>query len=146
MGYVLNIKCIASGNVFREKTDLVVLLHTRPNSEVAPFGSSYTDADLSRHLSEQFEDSYKAQSHKVLLQAIKFLKSKNFSVKAISLKGDAREEIARKVQELNVDLLVIGSRGMGMIKRYIILLNTKSIHWKYFRLFNSSCALSSVDL
>lgn len=107
----------------RENTDLVVLLHTRPNSEVAPFGSSYTDADLSHHLSEQFEESYKAQSHKVLHHAIKLLKSKNFSVKAISLKGDAREEITRKVQELGVNLLVIGSRGMGMVKRYIIIFN-----------------------
>jgi nucleotide-binding universal stress UspA family protein len=92
-------------------------LHSRPNSEVGPFGNSYTDADFSTHLTLQFEDSFKAQSHKVLKQAIGFLKSRNFCVKAISLKGDAREEITKKIKELKVELMVIGSRGMGVVKR-----------------------------
>lgn len=109
----------AAINVLRE-TDLVVLLHSRPNSEVGPFGAAYTDADFSHELTEQFEHSYKAQSHSVLKKGIEFLKSKKFYVQAISLKGDAREELTRKVEELKVKLLVIGSRGMGMLKRTLI--------------------------
>ena len=96
------------------------MLNSRPNSEVGPFGATYMDAGFSSQLSHQFEESYKAQSHQILKNAMHRLKSVGFSVKAISLKGDAREEITRKISELKVNLLILGSRGIGAVKRYII--------------------------
>ena len=40
-----------------------------------------------------------------------------FSVRGIALRGDARDEIAHKVEELKADMLVVGSRGLSAIKR-----------------------------
>ncbi len=37
--------------------------------------------------------------------------------KGIALRGDAREEIVYKVDDIKADVLVIGSRGMGALKR-----------------------------
>ena len=33
------------------------------------------------------------------------------------MRGDARDEIVRKVSELNADALILGSRGLGALKR-----------------------------
>jgi len=33
------------------------------------------------------------------------------------MRGDARDELVRKVDELNAEALVIGSRGLGVFKR-----------------------------
>ncbi|GFQ02486.1 universal stress protein a-like protein [Phtheirospermum japonicum] len=37
--------------------------------------------------------------------------------KTVILEGDAKDRICRAVDEMNIDLLVVGSRGLGQIKR-----------------------------
>ena len=37
------------------------------------------------------------------------------------MRGDPRDEITRKIQELNADVLVVGSRGLGAIKRTFLV-------------------------
>ena len=38
------------------------------------------------------------------------------------LEGDAKDMICQAVEQMHVDLLVVGSRGLGKIKRYITIL------------------------
>ena len=38
------------------------------------------------------------------------------------MKGDPRDEIVRKTGELNADVVVLGSRGLGILKRLDIFL------------------------
>jgi nucleotide-binding universal stress UspA family protein len=52
---------------------------------------------------------------------------KGFKVISYSLYGDPREEIAKKTKEVGADILVIGSRGMGSMKR--LLLGSVSKYW-----------------
>ncbi|RKO87022.1 hypothetical protein BDK51DRAFT_11095, partial [Blyttiomyces helicus] len=40
--------------------------------------------------------------------------------RAIALRGDAREEILAKSEELKAELVVVGSRGMGAFKRAVL--------------------------
>lgn len=40
---------------------------------------------------------------------------------AISLRGDPKEEICQAADQKQVDLLVVGSRGLGMLKRYLFI-------------------------
>jgi nucleotide-binding universal stress UspA family protein len=60
-------------------------------------------------------------------QYAKGLKDKKIKVRGVALKGDPREEIVHKVGEVKADILVIGSRGMGMLKR--TFLGSTSDHW-----------------
>lgn len=44
-----------------------------------------------------------------------------FQIKAetLILQGDPKDKICQAAEELHVDLVVLGSRGLGPIKRYI---------------------------
>ncbi|RKP27970.1 hypothetical protein SYNPS1DRAFT_11889, partial [Syncephalis pseudoplumigaleata] len=42
------------------------------------------------------------------------------AVKAIALRGDARDELVRKSAEVHADVLIMGSRGLGVLKRTLL--------------------------
>ncbi|KAJ3029395.1 hypothetical protein HDV00_009614 [Rhizophlyctis rosea] len=42
------------------------------------------------------------------------------AVKAIALRGDPRNEIVRKSHEVNADIVILGSRGMGAFRRAML--------------------------
>ncbi|CAG8700877.1 6436_t:CDS:2, partial [Racocetra persica] len=65
------------------------------------------------------EEQHRASSHALLQEFAAKLKSYNFACKAIAMRGDARDEIVRKVVEINADALVVGSRGLGALKRLV---------------------------
>jgi nucleotide-binding universal stress UspA family protein len=66
------------------------------------------------------EAHHRQLSHQLLKKATQFLKSKLFSVQSYSLIGDSREEIANKIKDFKVNLLVVGNCGMGIIKRTFV--------------------------
>lgn len=41
-------------------------------------------------------------------------------VKGVVMRGDSRYEILRKAEELKPSILIMGSRGMGAIKRAVL--------------------------
>ncbi|KAK1389758.1 Adenine nucleotide alpha hydrolases-like superfamily protein [Heracleum sosnowskyi] len=53
----------------------------------------------------------------ILDRAVKLCKEKNVKAESLLLEGDPKDMICQIVQEIHVDLLVLGSRGLGMIKR-----------------------------
>ncbi|KAJ3331262.1 hypothetical protein HDU76_003642 [Blyttiomyces sp. JEL0837] len=104
----------AISNVIR-KTDLVVLLNVRPFVQSpGPYGAMYMD--FTEFLVSAEEQS-RNEAHTLLKSYARQLKHHNIAVKAIAMRGDAREEISRKVDEVNADLLIMGSRGHGLVKR-----------------------------
>lgn len=105
-------------NFFDKTHDLVVLLNVRPIPTVpGPFGTTYMDfSDYLRTM----EDQNRKESHSLLHYYANFLKTSGFSVKAIAMRGDPRDEIIRKLKELGADTLVVGSRGLGMMKRMLL--------------------------
>jgi len=40
---------------------------------------------------------------------------------SVILNGDAREMICQATEKMQVDLLIMGSRGLGKLKRFIIM-------------------------
>ena len=96
---------------------MVVLLNVRPVPVVYP-GTLAVPVDFSGYL-DQLEKQNRETSHNILMKATAYLKPMKFTLKAVSLSGDARDEITRKVEELKADLLIVGSRGMGAVRRYI---------------------------
>ena len=67
------------------------------------------------------EKEDKNRSEAILKKAVSYLKTCNpkFSVKAIAMIGDAREEILLKSDEIKANIIVVASRGMGAIQRYV---------------------------
>ena len=40
--------------------------------------------------------------------------------KGLMLRGDPRDEIVKKIEQVKADSIIVGSRGMGSIKRFFI--------------------------
>ncbi|KAF0531637.1 adenine nucleotide alpha hydrolases-like protein [Gigaspora margarita] len=100
---------------FLRKDDLVVLVNVRPSPTTpGPYGASYMD------FTEIIDGQQRFISHTLLKEFATKLKSHDFACKAIAMQGDPREEIVRKVSELHASALIVGSRGLGILKRIFI--------------------------
>ncbi|CAG8464361.1 3713_t:CDS:2 [Paraglomus brasilianum] len=111
-------------NFLRKECDKVVLVNVRPvptvpgpYGEPAAIGAAYMDFS---EVVSSLEDQYRSNSHSLLKDFAGKLKTQGFECKAIAMRGDARDELVRKVDELNAEALVIGSRGLGVFKRTIL--------------------------
>ncbi|TPX50688.1 hypothetical protein SeLEV6574_g00752 [Synchytrium endobioticum] len=113
----------AVDNFIKPDTDLVVLINVRPVATIpGPYDMDFTGitatvVQVQTDYLTQMEDHNRAASHALLQTYGVRLKKNNIACKAIAMRGDPRDEIARKVSELNADVLVIGSRGLGPVKR-----------------------------
>lgn len=57
---------------------------------------------------------------RILSRAYEICKEKSVNAKTLILEGDPKEKICQGVEEMNIDLLIIGSRGLGQIKRALL--------------------------
>ncbi|KAL7746546.1 hypothetical protein RI367_008073 [Sorochytrium milnesiophthora] len=95
--------------------DLVVLVSVRP----VPALMSDIRGDIVTAVTE-IEDAARQASHRLLQHYGVDLKQKGFNVRAFAIRGDPRTEIVRKAIEMRANLLVMGSRGLGPIKRAFV--------------------------
>ncbi|KAI8969912.1 hypothetical protein BDF20DRAFT_838336 [Mycotypha africana] len=101
----------AVNNFINPTSDLVVFLNCRPvELPVAPYIN--TTASTSA-----VDETKKRKSHELLDGYARRLKPFNIAVRAIALTGDPREEVIRKVTELEANVLIMGSRQLGSVKR-----------------------------
>lgn len=66
------------------------------------------------------ESVRKAQSESaaaLLSRALRMCKGKHVKVETLILEGEVKDMICEAAEQMHVDLLVLGSRGLGMIKR-----------------------------
>ncbi|KAH6802834.1 Adenine nucleotide alpha hydrolases-like superfamily protein [Perilla frutescens var. frutescens] len=54
---------------------------------------------------------------RILSRAFEMCRDSSLKAKTLILEGEAKDRICRAVEEMNINLLVIGSRGLGQIKR-----------------------------
>lgn len=102
----------AKEHLFRPE-DSLILVHVRATQlMVADF---HGDIMMALH---QMDQAAKQESHRLLQAYAKELQG--CKVTAYAIRGEPRTEILRKAKELNADLVVVGSRGMGMIKRAVL--------------------------
>ncbi|CAG8614630.1 5040_t:CDS:2, partial [Dentiscutata heterogama] len=118
-------------NFLRKDGDLVVLVNVRPIPTVpgqySALGASYMDfTEVVASLEEQVSlrssicMTHRVSSHTLLKEFSAKLKSHDFACQAIAMRGDARDEIVRKVSELKASALIVGSRGLGALKRIFL--------------------------
>ncbi|KAJ3130306.1 hypothetical protein HK101_005114, partial [Irineochytrium annulatum] len=100
-------------------TDNVVLLNVRPHpGPMTSIGDLY-DADLMSSYAA-LEEHHRRESHDLLRAYAAKLPKGKYNVRGVALRGDPREEIADKVDNLGADVLVVGSRGLGPFKRALL--------------------------
>ncbi|KAJ3043569.1 hypothetical protein HDV00_004669 [Rhizophlyctis rosea] len=69
---------------------------------------------------ENMEAKMREESHALLKKAGRKLGHPKFTLTLLSTHGDPRDELIAKVNALHVDLIVMGSRGHGALKRTLI--------------------------
>ncbi len=84
------------------------------------------DTDLREDL-KRYSSAELQESQKIIAQTIEYLRDKFSHITQITKKGDPSDEILQTANELNADILVVGSKGMGgfrgvvdSISRYIL--------------------------
>ncbi|ORZ21449.1 hypothetical protein BCR42DRAFT_448289 [Absidia repens] len=94
--------------------DLVMLLNVRQiDLPVAPYinAAGYLD---------EIGEERREQSHHILRHYANKLAKRKIACKAISMVGDPKSEIVRKATETKADVIIVGSRNYGLIKRALL--------------------------
>lgn len=101
-------------NVARKETDLLIFLNCRQMSSI-PVTTGI--GDMTAYLGE-IELENRRKAHELLLSYARDAKERGFHVRALALRsGSIKEELVREIKKLNANLVAIGSRGMGIVKR-----------------------------
>ncbi|KAJ3032835.1 hypothetical protein HDV00_007030 [Rhizophlyctis rosea] len=120
----------AVNNFLNPETDLALIINVRPPVIVpGAFGLAYMDATeyiikADNETSTSVLQYLKArkESHDLLRYYIKVVHKHKpkVLVRGIAMRGDARDEICRKIQEVDADALIMGSRGQGAFRRMVL--------------------------
>ncbi|KAI9365975.1 hypothetical protein DFJ73DRAFT_806517 [Zopfochytrium polystomum] len=102
-------------NIIRPETDQIVLLNVRPVVSIpAVYGTLYVD--YSKEF-EEMETANRKESHDLLRAFAAKVPANKYNMRGVALRGDPRDEIAYKVEDIKADMLIVGSRGLGALKR-----------------------------
>ncbi|XP_038691455.1 universal stress protein A-like protein isoform X2 [Tripterygium wilfordii] len=92
---------------------MVTLVHVQEpfQHRIFPVGSAAV---------ENIRKSQQENSARILSRALQICEAKMVKAETLILDGEPREMICQAAEQMNVDLLVVGSRGFGMIKRTLL--------------------------
>ena len=77
-----------------------------------------TEEDIERF--RELEEQHKKERKKILSEAQKFFEQKNITARTIFKEGQPSEVITRVASEEGFDLIIIGSRGLGGLKKLFL--------------------------
>ncbi|KAJ3355935.1 hypothetical protein HDU83_002220 [Entophlyctis luteolus] len=102
-------------NLVRPETDQIVIMNVRPVATLPTvYGALYVD--FAKDF-EKLDEANKRESHDLLRAYAGKLPVNKYNIRGVALRGDPRDEIAYKVEDIKADMLIIGSRGLGAFKR-----------------------------
>ncbi|KAG7580940.1 UspA [Arabidopsis suecica] len=103
------------------ESGMLTVVHVQsPFHHFAAFPAGPGGATAVYASSTMIESVRKAQqetSAALLSRALQMCRAKQIRTETLVLEGDAKEMICEAVEQMHVDLLVVGSRGLGKIKR-----------------------------
>ncbi|XP_008241135.1 PREDICTED: universal stress protein YxiE-like [Prunus mume] len=91
-----------------ENVSMVTLVYV-----MQPFQNYVLPAAGSAELRKEQEEKAAA----ILARALEICKDKMIKAETLILRGDPKDMICEATEQRHVDLLVVGSRGLGMVKR-----------------------------
>ncbi len=92
----------------------VTIIHVMPL-----YQAFFTGYDLSSETVRQWDECRKEESDKVLHNARKHFEDQRIVVKTISREGHPADTICEVAEEMGSDLIIIGSRGLSGLKKWI---------------------------
>ncbi|XP_051178292.1 uncharacterized protein [Lolium perenne] len=69
---------------------------------------------------DSMKKTQEENARRVVTRALEVCAQRQVTAKAAVVEGDPKEAICQAVEEMHADLLVLGSRGLGMIKRALL--------------------------
>ncbi|GMN39635.1 hypothetical protein TIFTF001_008864 [Ficus carica] len=119
---------VAAAAVVAEKTeegspevaDMVVLVHVQQPFQYYgfPAGPGGTAVYATTSVVESVRKAQEENSSALMSRALQMCKEKpNIKAETLILEGDPKDKICQATEHMHVDLLVVGSRGLGTIKR-----------------------------
>ncbi|XP_074311246.1 universal stress protein PHOS34-like [Silene latifolia] len=103
-----------------EEGCLVYLAHVQTSFQnyVYPAGPGlHTAAFAASSVVESVRQAQAEVSARILERALSFCTHNKVRAETLILEGDPKEEICKAIEQTHVDMLVVGSRGLGQIKR-----------------------------
>ncbi|CAN1306986.1 Universal stress protein A-like protein [Linum perenne] len=103
-----------------EDTGMVTLVHVQQpfHPQILPVGPGggafYATSATFQASMKQAEDENSAA---LLARAMKLCSDNMIKAETLILEGDAKDKLCQATEQTHVDLLVVGSRGLGKIKR-----------------------------
>lgn len=99
------------------------MLNVRPF--VAPelalaVGMPYAPYTLPIETQQKMEAEAKSRAHALLVDLAKEFQQHGIHVRAVALRGDPRDALESKINNLMPTMVVLSNRGMGVIKRMFI--------------------------
>nr|AFK43196.1 unknown [Lotus japonicus] len=97
---------------------MVFLVHVEPafHPAVYPIGTSAL-YPASASLEDLMRKAQREKSTSTLSRALQMCRDNQIKAESIILTGDAREMICQAADQMHVDLLIMGSRGLSVLKR-----------------------------
>ncbi|XP_047171580.1 universal stress protein YxiE-like [Vigna umbellata] len=108
------------GEAAEENEGMVILVHVEPKVQnfVHPVGpAAFYPANV---VVDSVKKAQEEKSASVLSRALKMCHDKLVKAESMILNGDPREMICEAAEQMQVNLLVLGSRGLGALKRTLL--------------------------
>ncbi|OMH78535.1 Universal stress protein A-like protein [Zancudomyces culisetae] len=103
-------------NVIKKESDLIILAHVRKlqNATGVVGLTDFVAADAS------VDKGYRKDSHKLLRTFGQRVKQRGYHVKAISITGEPGPELVNKVEEMNANHLILGTRDLSSFTKMFV--------------------------
>ncbi|MEX2704298.1 MAG: universal stress protein [Candidatus Freyrarchaeum guaymaensis] len=100
----------------------ITLIHViEPPTIIMPTGGAETSMPAAEiQLTETITQQMETKAKKLLTRHQKNLQNRGINAKTLILKGNIPETILTTAEKNNHDLIIVGSRGLGNIKRFLL--------------------------
>lgn len=109
---------VASNIAMGCNPDDVAIIHVYHPQDITILGEATTKTTIENFI--KLEEKRKEEATNILLKALKFIEEKNIKARTIFEEGHPAEIILRVASEQGFDMIVVGGRGAGSLKKLFL--------------------------